>query len=65
MIGIVDWARDMLVSRGALVETEEAGALRAMLPADLAAALESGEWLSLRFGAGAGSRRSRPSQRPV
>ena len=26
-----------------------------MLPAELAAALESGEWLSLRFGAGAGS----------
>jgi hypothetical protein len=52
---IVDWARDLLVSRGALVEAEEAGALRAMLPAELAAALESGEWLSLRFGAGAGS----------
>jgi hypothetical protein len=55
MIGIVDWARDLLVSRGALVEAEEAGALRAMLPAELGAALESGEWLSLRFGAGAGS----------
>jgi hypothetical protein len=55
MIGIIDWARDLLVSRGALVETETAGALRAMLPAELAASLESGEWLSLRFGAGAGS----------
>lgn len=55
MIDIVDWARDMLVSRGALVETEGTGALRAMLPAELAAALESGEWLSLHFGAGAGS----------
>jgi hypothetical protein len=55
MIGILDWARDMLVSRGALVETGEAGALRAMLPAELATALESREWLSLRFGAGAGS----------
>jgi hypothetical protein len=55
MIGIIDWARDLLVSRGALVETEEAGALRAMLPAELGAALESGEWLSLRFGAGAGA----------
>ncbi|HMC62859.1 MAG TPA: hypothetical protein VKJ01_26940, partial [Candidatus Solibacter sp.] len=55
MIGIVDWARDLLVSRGALVESEETGALRAMLPAELAAALESREWLSLRFGAGAGS----------
>jgi hypothetical protein len=55
MIEIVDWARDLLVSRGALVESEDAGALRAMLPAELGAALESGEWLSLRFGAGAGS----------
>jgi hypothetical protein len=52
MIGLVDWARDVLVSRGALVETEGAGALRAMLPAELAAALESSEWLSLRFGGG-------------
>ena len=55
MIGIVDWARDLLVSRGALVETEEAGALRALLPAELADALESREWLSLRFGADAGA----------
>ena len=55
MIDIVDWARDLLVSRGALVETEEAGALRALLPAELAAALESREWLSLRFGGGAGA----------
>jgi hypothetical protein len=55
MIGIIDWARDLLVSRGALVEAEGADALRAMLPAELGAALESGEWLSLRFGAGAGS----------
>jgi hypothetical protein len=55
MIEIVDWARDLLVSRGALVETEEAGALRALLPVELAAALESREWLSLRFGGGAGS----------
>src|SRR5450759_4460030 len=55
MIEILDWARDLLVSRGALVETEVAGSLRAMLPGELAAALESSEWLSLRFGAGAGS----------
>src|ERR1035437_4453569 len=55
MIGIVDWARDLLVSRGALVETEEAGALRALLPAELATALESREWLSLRFDTGAGA----------
>jgi hypothetical protein len=53
------------MSRGALVETEMAEtesartepamALRAMLPPELADALESSEWLSLRFGAGAGS----------
>jgi hypothetical protein len=55
MIEIVDWARDLLVSRGALVESEDDGALRALLPAELGASLESGEWLSLRFGAGAGS----------
>src|SRR5471030_42358 len=57
---IMEWARDLLMSRGALVETEtaetaQAGALRAMLPAELAGALESSEWLSLRFGAGAGA----------
>jgi hypothetical protein len=55
MTEIVDWARDLLMSRGALVETEEGGALRAMLSAELAGALESSEWLSLRFGAGVGS----------
>src|ERR1035438_9622946 len=55
MIGIVDWARDLLVSRGALVEAEDAGDLRALLPTELAAALESREWLSLRFGGDAGA----------
>jgi hypothetical protein len=55
MIGIVDWARDLLVSRGALVEAEGSGALRAMLPAELGVALESGEWLSLRFDASPGA----------
>jgi hypothetical protein len=55
MTGIIDWARDLLVSRGALVEGEETGTLRAMLPAELAAELDSGEWLSLCFGAGAGA----------
>ena len=55
MTGIIEWARDLLLSRGALVETEDGGALRAMLPAELGAALEAGEWLSLRFGAGPGS----------
>jgi hypothetical protein len=55
MAEILDWAKDLLVSRGALVETEEAGALRALLSAELARALGSSDWLSLRFGAGAGS----------
>ena len=54
MTEMVDWARDLLMSRGALVETEEAGALRAMLSPELAGALESSEWLSLRFGSGVG-----------
>ena len=55
MTGIIEWARDLLLSRGALVEAEDAGALRAMLPDELGKVLEAGEWLSLRFGAGPGS----------
>lgn len=54
MEGIVAWAKDLLISRGALVE-EDAGALRAMLSPELAGALGSSDWLSLRFGAGAGA----------
>ncbi|HYW48906.1 MAG TPA: hypothetical protein VE959_38945 [Bryobacteraceae bacterium] len=55
MAMMIDWAKDLLLSRGALVETEEAGSLRAILSPELAGALGSSEWLSLRFGAGAGS----------
>jgi hypothetical protein len=55
MGGIAGWARDVLVSRGALVETEDDSSLRAMLPPEVAEVLESTDWLSLRFGAGAGS----------
>src|SRR4051794_10071716 len=55
MEGIAGWARDLLMSRGALVESEEAGAVRALLPPEVAGALDSSDWLSLRFGAGAGS----------
>lgn len=55
MAAIIDWARDVLIGRGALVETEPDGALRAMLSAELADALGSSDWLSLRFGAGAGA----------
>jgi hypothetical protein len=55
MAGIMDWARDLLVSRGALVESEGTGTFRALLSSELASALDASEWLSLRFGAGPGS----------
>src|SRR5437870_3780162 len=55
MPGMTEWAKDLLLTRGALVESEDAGSLRAMLPDGLAGVLESSEWLSLRFGAGPGS----------
>ncbi len=55
MLGIVDWATNLLTSRGALVETEQSGELRALLSPELARALDASEWLSLRFGAGAHS----------
>jgi hypothetical protein len=54
LLEIVDWARNLLTARGALVE-EEAGALRALLSPELAHALEASDWLSLHFGAGASS----------
>jgi hypothetical protein len=47
VIGIQDWICDLLMSRGALVEPEEDGRIRAMLPADVAASLGATEWLSL------------------
>ena len=55
MPAMIDWARDVLLARGALVETDQDGALRAMLSPELAGALSASEWLSLRFGAGAGA----------
>jgi hypothetical protein len=55
MEGLSIWAENLLTSRGALVESDEAGALRALLHPELASALGATEWLSLRFGAGAGS----------
>lgn len=55
MISIAEWSRDLLVSRGALVEAEQAGTLRALLPADVAKTLNLEEWLSLNFGPGAGA----------
>jgi len=47
VIGIQDWICDLLMSRGALVESEEDGRIRAMLPADVADSLHASEWLSL------------------
>lgn len=55
MIQLTDWARDLLVSRGALVESERQASLRAMLPADVAAKLGVSDWLSLDFGARVGA----------
>jgi hypothetical protein len=55
MVEIADWAKNLLTSRGALVETEDTGELRAMLSPEIARALEASDWLSLRFGAGASS----------
>lgn len=47
MIGIQEWICDLLMSRGALVESAEDGRIRAMLPGEVAAALGTAEWLSL------------------
>ena len=63
MVSVTEWARDLLLSRGALIEeggggsesAEGAQVLRALLPAEIAAALGAGEWLSLNFGASAGA----------
>jgi len=54
-VELSDWARDLLLSRGALVESEGQGALRALLPADVSARLAVGDWLSLDFGARVGA----------
>jgi hypothetical protein len=55
VIQLSDWARDLLLSRGALVESEGNGELRALLPPEVSAKLASGDWLSLNFGARAGA----------
>jgi hypothetical protein len=55
MPGFAEWASDLLIQRGALVEPGDGGELRALLSPELAATLEAHEWLSLRFGAGPGS----------
>ena len=55
MMELSEWARDLLMSRGALVESEGDGALRALLPAEVSARLAVGDWLSLDFGARVGA----------
>lgn len=52
MRGFVEWATDVLVSRGALVESGTDDTLRAMLSPELAGVLHADEWLSLRFSGG-------------
>lgn len=55
MIQLSDWARDLLLSRGALVESEGDGGLRALLPPELSASLAVSDWLSLDFSSRAGA----------
>ncbi len=55
MAGIVEWAQALLLSRGALAESDQESVLRAMLPADVAATLGAGDWLSLNFTPGPGA----------
>jgi hypothetical protein len=52
VIGIEEWICDLLMSRGALVESGGDGRMRALLPAEVAASLGTAEWLSLDFGNG-------------
>jgi len=52
--GVGEWICDLLMSRGALVESGQAGRIRAMLPSDVAASLGVEEWLALDVGDDAG-----------
>lgn len=52
---MAEWARDLLLSRGALADAEDGEAVRAFLPEPVARTLGAQEWLSLRFGAGPGA----------
>jgi hypothetical protein len=49
VIQLGDWARDLLMSRGALVESEGEGVLRALVPPEVSGKLGGGDWLSLDF----------------
>src|SRR4029077_13046973 len=55
MASVTEWARDLLASRGALVEGDEGDSLRALLPQEVASTLAIGDWLSLNFGTSAGA----------
>lgn len=59
MIQLSDWARDLLMSRGALVEgegeSEREGVLRALVPPEVSTKLAVSDWLSLDFGARSGA----------
>ena len=59
MIQLSDWARDLLMSRGALVEGEAEGGgegvVRALVPPEVSAKLAVSDWLSLDFGARGGA----------
>ena len=55
MIQLSDWARDLLISRGALVEGEGEGVVRALVPPDVSAKLSVSDWLSLDFGTRGGA----------
>jgi len=59
VIQLSDWARDLLMSRGALVESEGEvrgeGVVRALVPPEVSAKLAVGDWLSLDFGARGGA----------
>ena len=54
MIQLGDWARDLLLSRGALVESEREGVLRALVPPEVSTKLAVSDWLSLDFAARSG-----------
>ena len=47
MIGVQEWICDLLVSRGALVESDAGGRIAALLPFEVAASLGVDEWFSL------------------
>lgn len=50
MIGVQEWICDLLMSRGALVESGEGDRIGAMLPSEMAASLGVEEWFSLDLG---------------